>query len=378
MVKTMDKSVAEALKTLRFQLGGNTYGMNQAFKEWFGNSKFVDAEGKPRVAYHGTATKGIEVFDTKKAQDKAGRKMGFGWGKGKFYLSTTEMGAQNAASGAQARGNGKTPTVMPVHLRMENPITAKEYNERFKKLSGGRDISGTSYDAEYTQAMRDKLIAKLDKALKKEGYDSILDEENGAVAVFDSNQIKSVDNQGTFSREDNNIYKQKSAHNTKDYGIRREYITEFSDDVTREDVESALSELAKVPLHNDIENEYAQINSKQRNKMASDKALGKSVSNGFYKSEHFSVAKSIKNVWKYAALAKDGPDEKNGKPDVNIRRYVSAIKKGDSLAFAWITAKKTIHGIRIYSVELMDEKKLRNLVNNGPVKTSANALFRSF
>lgn len=123
----MDKSVAEALKTLRFQLGGNTYGMNQenqAFKEWFGNSKFVDAEGKPRVAYHGTATKGIEVFDTKKAQDKAGRKMGFGWGKGKFYLPTTEMGAQNAASGAQARGDGKAPTVMPVYLRMEKPITS--------------------------------------------------------------------------------------------------------------------------------------------------------------------------------------------------------------------------------------------------------------
>ena len=58
-------------------------------------------------------------------------------------------------------------------------------------------------------------LARVREMMKKEGYDSILDEENGAVAVFDSNQIKSVDNQGTFSREDNNIYKQAYGERAK-------------------------------------------------------------------------------------------------------------------------------------------------------------------
>lgn len=125
--------------------------------------------------------------------------------------------------------------------------------------------------------MRDKFIAKLDKALKKEGFDSIIDEENGAVAVFDSNQIKSVANQGTFSREDSNIYKQENVNNFHDYGINSEYITKFSDDVSEADVRAALLELAGQDLYNSIENETAQINRTQREELISGRAVKKWV-----------------------------------------------------------------------------------------------------
>ena len=37
-----------------------------AFKKWFGDSKVVDAEGKPLVVYHGSRVSGFETFDLSK------------------------------------------------------------------------------------------------------------------------------------------------------------------------------------------------------------------------------------------------------------------------------------------------------------------------
>ena len=96
------------------------------------------------------------------------------------------------------------------------------------------------------------------------------------------------------------------------YGIKSEYITDFSDDVTRDDVEKALLELADKNLHNYIEDEDAKVNSRQRKKLTSAKASGKTVDNGFSVNDHFSIAKQIESVWNHAALVMDSPDEKNG------------------------------------------------------------------
>lgn len=184
----------------------------EAFKKWFGNSKIVNEDGSPKVVYHGTATDNIRIFDRKKAQDKAGRQIGFGWGKGKFYFTESEMMANAAGSGAQSRGQGEHPQAMPVYLRVEKPISAESYAERFKEISGGRALSPAGYDDSYTMEDRDRLIAKLDRQLKKEGYDGIIDEMSGAIAVFDNKQIKSVNNQGTFDSNNPNIFYQSAWH----------------------------------------------------------------------------------------------------------------------------------------------------------------------
>lgn len=181
---------------------------NTAFSAWFGNSQIVNKDGTPRVAYHGTATSGIRTFDKKKAQDKVGRQMGMGWGKGKFYFSFYQGAANAAASGAQYRGQGKNPQTMAVYLRIEKPMTEEEYANRFREISGGHELSPAGYTSEYTMRDRDKFITKLDKQLKKEGYDGIVDKDTGSVAVFDSKQVKSVDNQGTFDTSNPDIFMQ--------------------------------------------------------------------------------------------------------------------------------------------------------------------------
>ncbi|MBQ8444890.1 MAG: hypothetical protein IJX22_00690, partial [Opitutales bacterium] len=134
-------------------------------------SKVVDENGEPLVVYHGTDAD-FWMFDKRKAQDKRGRALGVGWGKGKFYFTISE---------AIAGTNGKR--IIPAFLDVRNPVSAEEYA---RGIDAGEN--------------RDRSIATQDKALVIAGTDGISDVElSGGVAVFSPLQIKSAtDNVGTF------------------------------------------------------------------------------------------------------------------------------------------------------------------------------------
>lgn len=48
------------------------------------------------------------------------------------------------------------------------------------------------------------------------------------------------------------------------------------------------------------------------------------------------------------------------------------------MAFAWILAKKSIKELRVYSIELMDEKKLRSTLDSESAIADSDAPIRSF
>ncbi len=161
-------------------------------------------------------------------------------------------------------------------------------------------------------------------------------------------------------------------------GVPLSRVTRIEGTVTREELDAALSSLAGQDLPNLIEGVTAQVNANQKRKMASKVAGDKSMENGFSREEHRGVAAQIANAWKWAAEARRTGDEKNNMPDVGIRRYVSALELNEKDAFAWLTVKETPTSLRIYSVELMDEKKLRDIVGNGTAETATTTLHRSF
>lgn len=148
-------------------------------------SKVVDADGRPLVVYHGTASDFSE-FKKAKAQDKDGRRLGMGWGKGKFYFASTGQAASSSAEYARMTGRGSQPNVMPSYLSMKKPIAAASYMELVgEEVAGGKD--------------RDAAIAAVDKRLRKEGFDGIIDVESEGYAVFEPGQIKSaIGNNGDF------------------------------------------------------------------------------------------------------------------------------------------------------------------------------------
>jgi len=135
------------------------------FKEWFGDSKVVDENGEPLLVYHGSTVKGIREFEAKypaKNADILGTKAG-------LFFTDHEPYAKEVK---------QNDTVYPVFLHMDNPdledreeidhITAEQSSER-----GYDGLIGTDYGQT----------------------------EGKTYVVFDKNQIKSLFNQGGYSKE---------------------------------------------------------------------------------------------------------------------------------------------------------------------------------
>lgn len=216
------------------------------FWRWFGDSKVVDAQGRPLVVYHGTKAQFDEFLGEKIGQ--SGTSEGVG-----FYFTNDEN---------VAKGFGD---VMSVYLKLEKPIYAyaqvfmaedydgdldiMEANAEMIKDASIRvldDLKAKGYEFYnettaqmadiYTETDYDSLVNTIEMyikdGIKAEEYDenklyndireAIIKEfgfdgfktkgygsSNATVYVaLMSNQIKSVDNRGTYSEDTGNIYLQ--------------------------------------------------------------------------------------------------------------------------------------------------------------------------
>jgi hypothetical protein len=137
------------------------------FKAWFGDSKVVDADGKPLVVYHGTNKSFTKISMKKGAQ-------------GVFWVTSDKSSIEKGESGAQG-----TSKIMELYAKIERPAGWEEYG---KKSLG-------------------ELI--------RDGYDGvILPNKDGSfnAIIFDPNQVKSATgNRGTFDPNDPNILHQLAA-----------------------------------------------------------------------------------------------------------------------------------------------------------------------
>jgi hypothetical protein len=161
------------------------------FKRWFGDSKIVDAEGNPRVVYHGTADI-VDAFDLEHPNRKDTGWLGIG-----VYLQTSPRIA-SAYSNLKA---GNTPNVMPLYARVEKPYYATiKDKQRLQLISHGKDkAAGLEAARAWT------------RELQAQGYDGVIlefaKEEVGdaeaslEIVVFDRTGVKSASgNRGTFGR----------------------------------------------------------------------------------------------------------------------------------------------------------------------------------
>lgn len=171
----------------------------EAFKQFFKNSKVVDAQGQPQVVYHGTQNDFSAFKDTGMSR-QIGARLGF------FFTDSEEMGDKYADGGK----------VMPVYLSMQNPLII-EPNTVLKMFGENLDI-GDPFNF-LTQMDTRQSEQELKEALKKQGYDGIIlrstsvDTSFGegihdVYIAFNPEQIKSVYNRGTFDLMDANIYHQ--------------------------------------------------------------------------------------------------------------------------------------------------------------------------
>ncbi|GHU00144.1 hypothetical protein FACS1894186_0010 [Alphaproteobacteria bacterium] len=160
-----------------------------AFARWFGDSKVVDAEGRPLVVYHRTD----ESFNTFDSAKIGSRNIEFGKG---FYFADSDEYTQY----------GKN--VMPVYLSLQNPFIVQGDIVN----SDGSIKWADKFIQQVNDALGYKNIwdgvgrEELSDALGKAGYDGIINAD--MFIAFRPEQIKSVDNRGTWDAGNPNIYHQ--------------------------------------------------------------------------------------------------------------------------------------------------------------------------
>ncbi len=172
-----------------FNQDGTIKTETQLFKNWFRKSVLKNPDGTPQVLYHGTRDN-FDYFDL----DHPNRyDSGFA-GTG-VYLTPNKGLANIYTMNKKPRSKGKAK-IMELYARLENPKTeSTSIKPRIK--AGGRVAA---------DGFRDKLIA--------EGHDGVILKnavgEVVEIVIFDPNAVKSVDNNGNWSNEINNLYQQQA------------------------------------------------------------------------------------------------------------------------------------------------------------------------
>lgn len=179
-----------------------------AFRRWFGDSKVVDAQGKPLVVYHGT---GQAMHGGAFSPDLA-KSEGAG-----FYFSHSPL-MKNPATNANdyaANRSGDSANVIPVFLRMTNPLVVgftepmpagdkaiSAWLDRMQKFNRSIDMTKERY---YRNAIREAMAGGHDGVIVRNVEDvpndagrRFIDEADVYIA-FRPEQIKSaIGNRGTF------------------------------------------------------------------------------------------------------------------------------------------------------------------------------------
>lgn len=205
---------------------GRTLSKEQ--QEFFKDSKLKDASGQLISYYHGTETGGFNTFEYGK-QKGAGKALGDG-----FYFTQSKAQAQTYASTEEGINKSRellglpkkevNPQVYEVYLNATNPLYLSEYKgelvdkadyiaEKYLNMDTKNDMYRHYKD--YAESKLETAISMIDyiksvsersgkttaEIFKDLGYDALVDGKFQTV-VFDSNQIKNVDNTNPTSNPD--------------------------------------------------------------------------------------------------------------------------------------------------------------------------------
>lgn len=208
------------------------------FKKWFGDSKVVDAEGKPLTVYHGAPdTRGIykDGFST------LGERYNNLDNNGPYFFSNKREVANSYADDRRAFDyQGAEPGVISANVKMENPLTVNVRGANFRGVSK-KHILESIEDG----PMRDNLARELERinpgrenlttdmlggVARRYGYDGVVVKNvkdnyagkgpnSDVYMVFGNKNIKSTSNRGTYDPTDPNILKSLIPAAATAYGI---------------------------------------------------------------------------------------------------------------------------------------------------------------
>lgn len=207
-------NINDETELIKYSLSEDNRGrmLSVGQENYFKDSKVRDADGRLLTMFHGT-TQEFTVFDKSKIGKNTNNEGLFGKG---FYFTQAESLADNyrrlwETGNVAPDGVGK---VMETYLNITNPfywnsIKTKEQMEQFAKENnipdGVLEWNRTGGEIHvFTEAHQSRAFTE---ALQKAGYDGVIykyDRGNGIgeYVVFESNQVKNVDNLNPTKNDD--------------------------------------------------------------------------------------------------------------------------------------------------------------------------------
>lgn len=134
------------------------------FKRWFGDSKVVDAAGKPMVVYHST-----------NAMPWGANDIGFT----KFLTNTSELGAHfGTVEQANSFGSGNARRIMPAYLSLKNPLRLADLGtfdaDSVTKQLEEMGIIGAEQAKIIRNIQADAAIELMQARIEDAGYDGVV------------------------------------------------------------------------------------------------------------------------------------------------------------------------------------------------------------
>jgi len=161
-IKQVFQKVSNSTPLDQFADSGKKVTETKEFKNWFGDSKVVDENGEPLVVYHGTD----QVFDEFK---------GISW-----FTDSPEKASEYST--VLTPGKESLPNVKPVYLRMKKP----KYVDFW--------ITPDEVNLIKAKSKNDGVIVR-----------NVMQSGKNFYITFEPQQIKSVNNRGTFDPNDPRI-----------------------------------------------------------------------------------------------------------------------------------------------------------------------------
>lgn len=168
------------------------------FKRWFGNSKVVDAEGRPLVVYHGT-NESFNEFD-------------YGYDQAQYFTTDKNIASAYAIHGG--RSEATDVNVLPVYLTIKNPLVLdqKTLDKLLVNEAGEVDWTGMEFVVERARLQGyDGLYLKGIKDFSGVVNGKRTEEVQDQWVTFEPVQIKSaIGNRGTFDPNNPSILASKN------------------------------------------------------------------------------------------------------------------------------------------------------------------------
>jgi hypothetical protein len=165
------------------------------FWRWFGDSKVVDAEGRPLVVYHGTNAD----FDSFKQASEGSL------GNGIYLSSSASAASVYSEISAEGAKRAKGGNVMPVYVASSNPLVIKDGGAApAVDALVALGVPAAKAEAIFEKAMDEhgNLRSQISTRLRAAGYDGLVVEHsngNKEVVVHAATSVKSATgNSGAF------------------------------------------------------------------------------------------------------------------------------------------------------------------------------------